>query len=65
MSDLRRWRDSGHLERAVGTAGGQEAFGAAISAMLANVPRLAAGRAAPAPWDRPGAGRHADGRIGR
>jgi DNA-binding transcriptional regulator YiaG len=36
MSDLQRWRDSGHLERAVGTAGGQEAFDAAVSAMLDN-----------------------------
>ena len=36
MSDLHRWRDSGHLERAVGTAGGQEAFDAAVSAMLDN-----------------------------
>jgi hypothetical protein len=36
MSDLQRWRDSGHLERAVGTAGGQEAFDAGVSAMLKN-----------------------------
>jgi len=36
MSNLRRWRDSGHLERAVGTAGGQAAFDAAVSAMLEN-----------------------------
>lgn len=28
MSSVPRWRDSGHLERAVGTAGGQHAFGA-------------------------------------
>ncbi len=34
MSDLQRWRDSGHLERAVGTAGGQEAFDTAVAAML-------------------------------
>ena len=34
MSDVSRWRDSGHLERAVETAGGQEAFGAAVNAML-------------------------------
>lgn len=26
MSDVQRWRDSGHLERAVETAGGEEAF---------------------------------------
>jgi len=29
-----RWRDSGHLERAITTAGGQEAFDAALAAML-------------------------------
>jgi DNA-binding XRE family transcriptional regulator len=34
MSSASRWRDSGHLERAVATAGGQEAFDAAVSAML-------------------------------
>jgi hypothetical protein len=34
MSSLSRWRDSGHLERAVATAGGQEAFDAAVAAML-------------------------------
>jgi hypothetical protein len=34
MSDVSRWRDSGHLERAVETAGGQEAFDAAVNAML-------------------------------
>ncbi len=34
MSDVSRWRDSGHLERAVATAGGQDAFNAAVTAML-------------------------------
>jgi hypothetical protein len=34
MSNVSRWRDSGHLERAVDTAGGQEAFDAAVAAML-------------------------------
>lgn len=34
MSSVSRWRDSGHLERAVTTAGGQEAFDAAVAAML-------------------------------
>jgi DNA-binding XRE family transcriptional regulator len=34
ISGLSRWRDSGHLERAVATASGQEAFGAAVAAML-------------------------------
>ncbi len=34
MSDVSHWRDSGHLERAVETAGGQEAFDAAVNAML-------------------------------
>jgi hypothetical protein len=32
MSDLQRWRDSGHLERGVGTAGGQEEVHASRSA---------------------------------
>ena len=34
MSSTSRWRDSGHLERAVATAGGPEAFAAAVTAML-------------------------------
>jgi DNA-binding XRE family transcriptional regulator len=34
MSNVSRWRDSGHLDRAVQTAGGQEAFDAAVGAML-------------------------------
>ena len=34
MSEPRRWRDSGHLERAVETAGGPEAFDASVQAML-------------------------------
>lgn len=34
MSEVRRWRDSGNLERAVETAGGQEAFDAAVGQML-------------------------------
>jgi hypothetical protein len=34
MSGAMRWRDSGHLERAVATAGGQEAFDSGVSAML-------------------------------
>jgi DNA-binding XRE family transcriptional regulator len=34
MNGVSRWRDSGHLERAVATAGGQEAFAAAVAAML-------------------------------
>ena len=34
MSGVSRWRDSGNLERAVATAGGQDAFDAAITAML-------------------------------
>src|ERR1700677_4543029 len=34
MSDVSRWRDSGHLERAVETAGGQQAFEAAVAAMV-------------------------------
>jgi DNA-binding XRE family transcriptional regulator len=38
MGDEQRsgWRDSGHLERAVETAGGQEAFDAAVAAMPAD-----------------------------
>jgi DNA-binding XRE family transcriptional regulator len=34
MSSASRWRDSGHHERAVATVGGQEAFDAAVAAML-------------------------------
>jgi DNA-binding XRE family transcriptional regulator len=34
MSEVRRWRDSGHLERAIETAGGRDAFDAAIGQML-------------------------------
>jgi hypothetical protein len=34
MSGVSRWRNSGHLERAVETAGGQDAFDASIAAML-------------------------------
>ena len=34
MSSVSRWRDSGHLQRAVATAGGQEAFDAAVAAMM-------------------------------
>jgi DNA-binding XRE family transcriptional regulator len=34
MSEVRRWRDSGNLERALETAGGQEAFDAAVGQML-------------------------------
>lgn len=34
MTEPRRWRDSGHLDRAVDTAGGQEAFDAAVGQML-------------------------------
>ena len=34
MSGVSRWRDSGHLERAVDTAGGREAFDVAVTAML-------------------------------
>jgi DNA-binding XRE family transcriptional regulator len=34
MSEPRRWRDSGHLERAVETAGGPAGFDAAVEQML-------------------------------
>lgn len=34
MGAVRRWRASGHLERAVETAGGQEAFEASLRQML-------------------------------
>jgi DNA-binding XRE family transcriptional regulator len=34
MSSVKRWRDTDHLQRAVDTAGGQDAFSAAVSAML-------------------------------
>jgi len=38
VSNVSRWRDSGHLERAVQTAGGQERFDAAVAAMLDDAP---------------------------
>ena len=34
MSDVKRWRDTDHLPRAVDTAGGREAFDAAVDEML-------------------------------
>lgn len=34
MSGTRRWRDTEHLDRAVDTAGGQEAFDAGVGRML-------------------------------
>lgn len=34
MSGVSRWRESGHLEQAIETAGGQEAFDAAVAAMV-------------------------------
>jgi DNA-binding XRE family transcriptional regulator len=34
MSKVKRWRDTDHLQRAVETAGGQEAFDAAVGQML-------------------------------
>jgi DNA-binding XRE family transcriptional regulator len=34
MGSVRRWRDTDHLQRAVETAGGQEAFDSAVGLML-------------------------------
>lgn len=34
MSSTKRWRDTEHLDRAIDTAGGQEAFDTAVDAML-------------------------------
>jgi DNA-binding XRE family transcriptional regulator len=34
MSNAKRWRDTDHLQRAVDTAGGQEAFDAAVGEMF-------------------------------
>ena len=34
MGNVSRWHDSGHLELAVETAGGREAFASAVAAML-------------------------------
>jgi hypothetical protein len=48
MSSASRWRDSGHLERAIATARGQEAFDTAVTAMLDDArgwPRCASGAA--------------------
>jgi hypothetical protein len=36
MSGVSRWREPGHLERAVETAGGQEAFDAASATSSSN-----------------------------
>lgn len=36
MSSVNRWRDAGHLDRVVETAGGQEAFDDAVAGMLAS-----------------------------
>lgn len=36
MGEVKRWRDSSHLERAIETASGPEAFAAAVSEMLDN-----------------------------
>jgi DNA-binding XRE family transcriptional regulator len=35
MAEVKRWRDTDHLERAVETAGGRDAFDAAMGQMLA------------------------------
>lgn len=35
MAEVKRWRDTDHLDRAVQTAGGQDAFDAAMGEMLA------------------------------
>jgi DNA-binding XRE family transcriptional regulator len=34
MSAAKRWRDTDHLDRAIDTAGGQEAFDSAVGEML-------------------------------
>lgn len=34
MSEVRRWRESGHLDKAIDSAGGREAFDAAMGRML-------------------------------
>jgi hypothetical protein len=48
-----RWRDTSHLERAVDTAGGQEAFDAAIVTMLADArSRQREALSEPSPSDR-------------
>ncbi|MEU8081004.1 helix-turn-helix transcriptional regulator [Catellatospora citrea] len=37
MAEAKRWRDTDHLERAVDSAGGRDAFDAAMGAMLDEV----------------------------
>ena len=49
MTSVSRWRDSGHLERAVQTSGGRQAFDAAVAAMLNDA---RSGRLAGAAQDR-------------
>jgi hypothetical protein len=43
MSSVSCWPDSGHLERAVETAGGQESFDDAVGAMLDGASSVRAG----------------------
>jgi hypothetical protein len=40
MREPRRWRDSGHLERAVETAVGQEGFSVAVGQMNVSIARI-------------------------
>jgi DNA-binding transcriptional ArsR family regulator len=46
MGEAKRWRDTDHLERAVETAGGQEAFDAGVGEMLDQRMTTSVGRAA-------------------
>ena len=64
MSGVSRWRDSGNLERAVETAGGQEAFGAAVAAMLNDARGWRLAEMRKRPGDGPGADGGADGCVG-
>jgi hypothetical protein len=61
MSCVSRWRDSGHLERAVETAGGQKAFDAAVAAMPDDARGWRLARNAQTTRDDAGAGRRPDG----
>lgn len=61
---MSRWRDSGHLERAVATTGGQEAFDVAVAAMLDDARAWRLAEMNQRGWDATEASDHPDGPFG-
>lgn len=61
VSSVSRWRDSGHLERAMATAGGQEAFDAAGAAILDDARSWRFAEMPKRREDDPGAGHRSQG----